>query len=74
MDPVLHMKRSHHSENPVHQNWRVTPHSPQLEKSLHSSEDPAQPKLKKKISVEKLVQSVSSDVLADCLVVIKVQW
>ena len=36
--PVLHNKRRHCSEKPTHCNWR---------KPVHSSKDPAQPKINK---------------------------
>ena len=51
LDPVLHNKRSHCSEKPEHPRlatlWPSSPRLPQLEKSLHSNEDPVQPKIKK---------------------------
>ena len=42
LEPVLHSKRSHldRSLRTATAEW---PHSPQLEESLHSNEDPAQP-------------------------------
>ena len=46
LEPVLY-KRSHCKEKPVHCNERVPPCSPQLQKSLRSKEDPAQPKINK---------------------------
>ena len=40
---------SHCSEKPASHNWRGAPTQPQLEKSLHSKEDPAQSKINKVI-------------------------
>ena len=44
LEPLLH-KRSHCNEKPERYNWKVL-HWPQLEKSPHSNEDPAPPKIK----------------------------
>ena len=44
LEPVLRHRRSYHSEKLTHSNWRAV-NSSQLEKSPHSSEDPAQPKI-----------------------------
>ena len=45
--PELLSKRSHYNEKPT--TGKELPHSPQLEKSVCSYEDPAQPKIRKKI-------------------------
>ena len=46
LEPMLHNKRNHRSEKPVHRTWRVALLAPQLGQSPHSNEDPAQPKIK----------------------------
>jgi len=53
LEPVLGNERSHCNEKPT-QATREYPHSPQLEKSLSSNKDPAQPKItKNKIILKK---------------------
>ena len=47
LEPVLHNKRNHRGEKLTPYNWGVVPASPYLEKSPHSSKDPAQPKINK---------------------------
>ena len=42
LEPMLCVKRSHLSKKPTHHSWS-SPRLPQLEKSPHISEDPAQP-------------------------------
>ena len=47
LEPVLHEKRSHCNEKPENRQLESSPYSPQLEKSLYSNKDPAQPKTNK---------------------------
>ena len=44
LEPMPCNKGSHHNKS-SHRNYRVAPHLLPLEKSLHSGEDPAQPKI-----------------------------
>ena len=46
-EPTLHSKRSHCNEKSMHRQLDSSLSSLQLEKSLHSNEDPAQPKVDK---------------------------
>ena len=41
--PLLHNKRSHFNEKPVHCNWRI-PHPPQLEKARAATKTQQSPK------------------------------
>ena len=44
-EPVLHNKRSHHNEKPVHPNKEETPLATTREKSEHSNKHLVQPKI-----------------------------
>ena len=50
--PMLRNMRSHRSEKSAHRSEsgivKSSPHSPQLEKSWHGNEDPAQPEINNK--------------------------
>ena len=49
LEPTLCNKRSHHSEKPTYQSWRVALTLLNQRKSVHSNEDPVQPKKSDKI-------------------------
>ena len=45
---MLHNERTHHNEKPTHHNWKIAPARCNWKKPMHSKEDPAQSKKKKK--------------------------